>query len=441
VWSAYYSILNDFATRAPWVQVIGLLTQDFLYGSYSRYGLYDYAELANAAGNVACNPFYDQIDVWQVWNEPNIDEPTTAYLAPGLYARLLGMTSRKIRDCRPGDRVITAGLFPTGSSAAGLIEYLRLVEAGWHYNSGRYDNFEQAVDGIGIHAYVDAIDLRDYGHRHLNDLLIEVAAEFNRPIYITEIGWAVQGDMVPALQCHNLVNAFQVIDFWAVGSGDDRVVAATWFNLIDFPGGNFGLFHYATPTLIVGRPALGGYLTGVCETPAPSTVSATAVNSSSIRVTWQDNSANEIAFRIQNTTGWFIDVDPNLTSYTMTGLAPGTLQCLYVGAMANDGRISMAGPYSCATTPIPTPLGMPQNVNATAVDANRIQITWTDTSSAEMGFAIANGTTAVNVGANITTYNWGFLAPGTTMCFWVASKSSSLGQSPWSNQACATTPG
>jgi hypothetical protein len=58
-----------------------------------------------------------------------------------------------------------------------------------------------------------------------------------------------------------------------------------------------------------------------------------------------------------------------------------------------------------------------------------------------MGFAIANGTTAVNVGANITTYNWGFLAPGTTMCFWVAAKSSSLGQSPWSNQACATTPG
>ncbi len=442
VWAAYQSILNDFASRAPWVQVIGLLTHDFLYGSYSSHAAYDYAEFAHVAGNVACSLAYEHVDAWQIWNEPNIDETTTAFLPPALYARVLGLTSREIRDCGYGDRVISAGLFPTGSTATGLIEYMAQVDTAWDYYSGYYSNVAQAVDGIGVHAYIDAIALGESGHSRLQSFLSQIAAAFNRPIYITEFGWAVQGDMTPALQCHNLVNAFRVIDSWAGGSGDDRVVAATWFNLIDFPGHRFGLYEIVEQTRIVGRPALSGYLTGVCgETPAPSLLSATAVNSSSIRLTWQDNSINETGFRIHNGMGWSTDVGPNVTSYTRTGLAPGTLQCLYVGAIDNGGRVSMASTYSCATTPTPTPLGVPLNVNAVAVDANRIQISWTDNSSAEMGFAIANGTTAANVGANITTYIWAFLAPGTTMCFWVASKSSSLGQSPWSNQSCATTPG
>lgn len=352
--AAYQAILNDFAGRAPWIQVIGLLTQDFWYGSYSRpaQAQYDAQGFANRAGQVACRAAYQHVDVWEIWNEPDLDNQFSAYLEPASYASVLGRTSRAIRNCGNGDLVISAGLvpdFPSGSTANGLISYLQQVDQRIRANShGGYTSLSAAVDGIGIHPYVPGINTGDAGHSYLNNFFAQVAAAFDRPLYATEFGWPIVTGMDQARQCHNLVNAFQVVNTWAGGAGNDRVAAATWFTLQDFgdPTRNFGLYDFNGNA----RQALTGYTAGACGVPAtPTGVTAVAVNANSIRVSWNDNSTNET------------------------------------------------------------------------------------------GFAIANGVTAVNVGANVTTYTWSGLAPGTYMCFFVTAKNAA-GQSPWSTQACATTP-
>lgn len=63
----------------------------------------------------------------------------------------------------------------------------------------------------------------------------------------------------------------------------------------------------------------------------------------------------------------------------------------------------------------------PSNLSAMALGSSSIQLQWQDNSNNESGFEISNGVTSRTVGANVRTYTWGGLAPGTYMCFKVRS--------------------
>jgi alpha-tubulin suppressor-like RCC1 family protein len=109
----------------------------------------------------------------------------------------------------------------------------------------------------------------------------------------------------------------------------------------------------ATDTLTA---AITGVQTGIVVTPtpvtvpnAPSNISAAATNSSTIHVTWSDNSNNEDGFRISDSLTT-LTVAAGTTSYDWTGLAGGTYKCTEVQAYNSAGSSAWTS-WGCTTTP------------------------------------------------------------------------------------------
>jgi hypothetical protein len=94
---------------------------------------------------------------------------------------------------------------------------------------------------------------------------------------------------------------------------------------------------------------------------------------------------------------------------------------------------------ACATTwTVPA---APTNVTATALDANTIQIQWSESSSNVTEFKLSNngGASFVTAPGSATSYTWGGFAPGSYECIYVVA-SNPAGDSAGSPFACATTP-
>ncbi len=167
---------------------------------------------------------------------------------------------------------------------------------------------------------------------------------------------------------------------------------------------------------------------------APSGQAAASIGGSSIRVSWWDNSSNESGFEVYNgvSTVW---VGANSTSYTWTGLSPGTYMCFAIRSY-NSAGFSAWTPYACTTTL--TGPAAPSGQYASPISSSQIRVTWWDNSSNEGGFEVNNGVSTVWVGANSTSYTWGGLASKTYMCFRIRSYNS-VGFSAWTAYTCTTT--
>ncbi len=118
---------------------------------------------------------------------------------------------------------------------------------------------------------------------------------------------------------------------WAIGA--DHIVAVQ--DLVDA-----GLFSQVMGTAY-------DTLIGYCPS-APSGQRATAISSTQILVSWQDNSDNEVGFEVNDgvTTK---QVGANKTSYLRGGLTSGKSMCFRVRAYSVLGA-SKWTPYACATT-------------------------------------------------------------------------------------------
>ncbi len=99
--------------------------------------------------------------------------------------------------------------------------------------------------------------------------------------------------------------------------------------------------------------------TGLCPsapaTPAPPwNPSAIAVDPTSIRVSWTDNSNNETGFEVNNGQVSHFTA-ANTSSHLWTGLSPGTFNCFRVrssNGSGNSAYVPVGSPfYVCATTP------------------------------------------------------------------------------------------
>lgn len=99
---------------------------------------------------------------------------------------------------------------------------------------------------------------------------------------------------------------------------------------------------------------------------APTGLSVSAVDGTSIRLSWQDNSNNEVGFEISN-GDTSVKVGANTNSYTWSGLTPGKYMCFMVRAY-NAAGSSAYTPYACTTTlTVPAaPTGTQPAVDATA---------------------------------------------------------------------------
>jgi subtilisin family serine protease len=186
---------------------------------------------------------------------------------------------------------------------------------------------------------------------------------------------------------------------------------------------------------------------------APTSLAASAVNSSRIDLAWTDNSNNEDAFAIERCTGAectnFAEhavVGANVASYSDAGLAGSTTYRYQVRARNGAGDSEYSNVAAATTAAPPVAPAAPTGLTATAAGQTQINLAWTDNSNNEDRFKIERCTGAgcsnfaqiATVGPNVTTYDNTGLSPGTSYSYRVLANNGG-GDSPYSNLASATT--
>lgn len=153
-----------------------------------------------------------------------------------------------------------------------------------------------------------------------------------------------------------------------------------------------------------------GTFAAAAELQASSNLSVTAVSTSQINLSWQDNSNNETGFKIERSSNGssfseIATVGANITSYSNTGLLESTQYYYRVRAYKVQGNKTTHSAYSNtanATTfssvvipNTPSNLNVVTAQSATSTDS-WIDLGWTDNATNEDGFAIERSSDGVN---------------------------------------------
>ncbi len=182
---------------------------------------------------------------------------------------------------------------------------------------------------------------------------------------------------------------------------------------------------------------------------APSNLAATTAGTSSIKLTWTDNSTNETGFVLMQSStsgGIFnklITIPANTTSYTDVGLGSSATYYYKIQATNAGGNSTWSNEASAATASSGPPAA-PAGLTAIPMGCNSVLLTWTDKSSNEISFELRRSTssngayiTIATLPANTTTYTNTGLTKGRKYYYRVRAVNST-GNSAWSNSAFAT---
>jgi hypothetical protein len=120
---------------------------------------------------------------------------------------------------------------------------------------------------------------------------------------------------------------------------------------------------------------------------APSGLTATAVSSSALGLTWADGSDNESGFKVERSlhgTSPFTEiasVGANVTSYSDSGLEPDTAYGYRVRAYNEVGNSGYSN--TAVTNTHGVPPAAPSGLTATAASSSRIDLAWVDVGTYE----------------------------------------------------------
>ncbi|MBB5873913.1 hypothetical protein F4553_007347 [Allocatelliglobosispora scoriae] len=433
----YVEFINNLD---PGIQILGLLTREFFGGNA--------VEFADHAAAFACDAAFDRVAAWEILNEPDLDD-AFGHLA---FAEYLGRSSRKIHDCSANEKVVSGGV-----TARYPVSYLNDVSADLAANQdfGGWARLTDAVQGIGVHPYVDALtnlDTKENSrHAMLKAYLDAVQGAFpNEPFYITEFGWRAPDDdgvhqndeVTDELQCANLIDAFAML------ANRYNLVAATWFTLADFGDihRNYGLSTMPPENRF--RLAHQGYITGDCGGPT-----AGAYNPETDELQWQTTAlartglagaglaavSYEVKLAPQGSPVYTIFKTVTDSKVQLGAFYPPLAVGTYVWTVTKivDGvRYPAADFWTLNFTGKPSP---PAYANVGIVNGTSLRIFWSDTANNESGFEISTGFETRTAPANTSTFVWTGLTPGVKECFRVRAYNA-FGASYWATEVCGTPP-
>src|SRR3989344_2100862 len=203
------------------------------------------------------------------------------------------------------------------------------------------------------------------------------------------------------------------------------------------------------------KPPVGGG-GGSSPTP-PSNLSAIAVSTSQIDLSWQDNSGNETGFKVERSTDGFsfneiADVGENVAAYSDTGLNENTTYYYRVRAYKIQGNTKYSGYSNTANAAtLENPPAAPDNFVATpgiemstSSPHRYIDLMWNDNSDNEDLFVLEKSADGTNFSfylylpSNTTNYRDAFVLINTTYYYRIKA-SNGGGDSAYSNIASATT--
>lgn len=186
---------------------------------------------------------------------------------------------------------------------------------------------------------------------------------------------------------------------------------------------------------------------------SPATVGSVRFGIDSISNYLTDNSAPyTLSADFSNTTGWVGSHTLKGTPYSGSNASGTTGTALTLTFTLTNTAPPTPTPVPPTATPPPTPTQPPQppaapgNLNATAVSASQVNLTWSDNANNETGFEIQRSTTGsggtftflTNVGANVVNFSNVSLSASTEYCYRVRA-TNGAGASSFSGVACATT--
>ncbi|MCS7213950.1 MAG: PQQ-binding-like beta-propeller repeat protein [Candidatus Calescibacterium sp.] len=180
----------------------------------------------------------------------------------------------------------------------------------------------------------------------------------------------------------------------------------------------------------------------------PSNLTTGALSTSSIKLTWQDNSTQNTNYEIwQSIDGVNYTLLVNLsdvTTYDHTGLSEGS--SIYYRIRAHANAIT----YSSFLTPVVgySKPNAPTALSVVLTTSTAIKLSWNDNSSKEAGYILQRCTGAsctpnqvvANLPANSNTYTDTGLSANTTYCYRVSAYVGNA-YSDFSNTVCGTTVG
>lgn len=181
---------------------------------------------------------------------------------------------------------------------------------------------------------------------------------------------------------------------------------------------------------------------------APGNLVATAVTNRWIDLGWADGSSNEAGFEIERRVGAqgsFSQVAAtatNVTGYSDADVT-GAQTYTYRVRAVNSAGVSAYSSEASATTPR-NPPDAPRDLQAMALSASEIRLSWTDPGTSETGFRIElKGTDGTfefldEVPSDTLSYSHRNLAPSTAYAYRVLAFNEG-GDSPPSNEAGAQT--
>jgi predicted phage tail protein len=180
---------------------------------------------------------------------------------------------------------------------------------------------------------------------------------------------------------------------------------------------------------------------------APSGLTASSVTQTQLRLSWADNSNNELGFFVYQSTDGLaftpvLGVGAGVTSTNIRPLTQDTLYYYRVNAYATGSTSAYSNLISVRTLPnIPT---APSNLSLLVGGTSQIRVSWTDNSTNEQFFNLYRSTDGVSypfgitLPAGSTTYLNTGLSAGTTY-FYRVNAANTGGTSGFAGPVSATT--